>query len=108
MAREMKLKDQPLVVVVSPLKSLIADQIRECERFGLSSCKIEAGNIDSLKKECNFDVLFVSAEVFESFAAKSLLQFFSSAKQEEVTSIASSFPKAHISALLGSYTTKPL
>ncbi|KAJ7364966.1 Rad2 nuclease [Desmophyllum pertusum] len=55
---EMKLKDQPLVVVVSPLKSLIADQIRECERFGLSLCKIEAGNIDSLKKECNFDVLF--------------------------------------------------
>ncbi|KAJ7371615.1 hypothetical protein OS493_024292 [Desmophyllum pertusum] len=51
LAREMKLKDQPLVVVVSPLKSLIANQIRECERYGLSSCKTEAGNIDSLNKE---------------------------------------------------------
>ena len=41
LAEEMKMKYQPIMVVVSPLKSLIADPIRECERFGLSSCKLE-------------------------------------------------------------------
>ena len=61
---------------LSPLKSLIANQIRECGRFVLSSCKLEAENVESLKKECNFDIIIfdISPEVFESFVAKSFLQ----------------------------------
>ena len=39
-AREMK-RDQPILVVISPLKSLIADQIREFERYELSSITLE-------------------------------------------------------------------
>ena len=70
MAKEMN-KDRPVIIVISPLKSLIANQIRECGRFGLSSCKLEAENVESLKKECNFDIIFASPEVFESFVAKS-------------------------------------
>ena len=57
-------KDRPVIIVISPQKSLIADQIRECGRFGLSSCKLEAENIESLKKECNFDITYASPEVF--------------------------------------------
>ena len=62
LAKEMN-KDRP-VIIISPLKSLIEDQIRECGRFGLSSCKLEAENVESLKKECNFDIIFASPEVF--------------------------------------------
>ena len=75
MAKEMN-KDRPVIIVISPLKSLIANQIRECGRFGLSSCKLEAENFESLKKECSFDIIFASPEVFESFGAKSFLQLF--------------------------------
>ena len=50
LAKEMN-RDRPVIIVISPLKSLIADQIRECGRFGLSSCKLEAENVESLKKE---------------------------------------------------------
>ena len=39
-------KDRPLIIVISPLKSLVVDQIRECGRFGLSSCKLEAENVE--------------------------------------------------------------
>jgi len=76
MAKEMN-KDRPVIIVISPLKSLIANQIRECGRFGLSSCKLEAESVESLKKECNFDIIFASPEVFESFVAKSFLQLLS-------------------------------
>jgi superfamily II DNA helicase RecQ len=52
MAREMK-RDQLIVVLISPLKSLIADQIRECERYDLSSIKLEESSIAFiLQKEC--------------------------------------------------------
>ena len=65
LAKEMN-KDCP-VIIISPLKSLIADQIRECGRFGLSSCKLEAENVESLKKECNFDIIFaVRGQIFPS------------------------------------------
>ncbi len=73
LVREMK-KEKPILVVVSLLKSLITDQIRECERFSLSSVKLDKSNIENLRNDCSFDILFASAEVFESFAAKSLLQ----------------------------------
>ena len=63
-------KERPVIIVISPL-------IRECGRFGLSSCKLEAENVESLKKECNFDIIFASPEVFESFVAKSFLQLLS-------------------------------
>ena len=76
LAKEMN-KDRPVIIVISPLKSLIANQIRECGRFGLSSCKLEAENVESLKEECNFDIIFASPEVFESFAAKCFLQLLS-------------------------------
>ena len=55
-------KDRPVIIVIS--KSLVADQIRECGRFGLSSYKLEAENVESLKKECNFDIIFASPESF--------------------------------------------
>ena len=67
LAKEMN-KDRPVIIVISPLKSLVTDQIRECGHFGLSSCKLEAENVESLKKECNFDIIFASPEVFELFA----------------------------------------
>ena len=51
LAEEMKTKYQPVVVVVSPLKFLIADQMRKSECFGLSSHKLEAGNVDTLTRE---------------------------------------------------------
>ena len=74
MAKEMN-KDRPVIIVISPLKSLIANQIRECGRFGPSSCNLKAENVESLKKECNFHIIFASPEVSESFVAKSFLNF---------------------------------
>ena len=63
MANEMN-KEHSVSIVISPLKSLLANQIRECGRFCLSSCKLEAENVELLKKECNFDIIFASPEVF--------------------------------------------
>lgn len=70
--KERKVVEKPTAVVISPLKSLIADQMRKCRRLGLSSCKLEAANTEELRSECNFDVLFASPDVFEALAAKSL------------------------------------
>ena len=64
----------PVVVVISPLNALISDQIRECERLSLKAVKLEASNVEALRKECEYDVVFSSAEVLESFPAKTFLQ----------------------------------
>ena len=64
LAEKRKTKYQPIVVVVLPLKSLIADQMRNSECFGLSSCKLETENIDTLTREFNSPLLFASAKVF--------------------------------------------
>lgn len=32
----------PIVVVISPLNSLIADQIGSCEKLGIKACKVDA------------------------------------------------------------------
>ena len=66
----------PIVFVISPLNALICDQIRECQRVGLNAVKLEASNIEELRKECKYNVpgIFSSAEVLESFSAKMFLQ----------------------------------
>ena len=68
----------PIVFVISPLNALICDQIRECQRVGLNAVKLEASNIEELRKECKYNVIFSSAEVLESFSAKMFLQFLGS------------------------------
>lgn len=74
-AKEVESCVNPIVFVISPLNALICDQIRECERVGLNAMKLEASNIEELRKECKYNVIFSSAEVLESFsAAKMFLQ----------------------------------
>lgn len=69
-----QLNYHPVIVVVSPLNALIADQIKECKRFGLLGYKLEGSNIETLHKGCKYNVLFSSPEILESLEAKVLLQ----------------------------------
>ena len=63
---ELKSLAEPVVLVVSPLKSLISDQIMECKNFSLKACHLEASLISELSIR--------SPEVLELLPAKKLLQ----------------------------------
>lgn len=65
---------EPVVLVVSPLNSLISDQIRECQRLGLKACQLESSLVAELSIRCDYDIIFSSPEVMESLPAKRLLQ----------------------------------
>ncbi|KAJ7335999.1 hypothetical protein OS493_013369 [Desmophyllum pertusum] len=41
-----------MLVVISPLNSLIADQISSCERMGIKACKVDMESTISLQKGC--------------------------------------------------------
>ena len=64
----------PMLVVISPLNSLIADQIISCERMGLKACKVELETTATLQKACDYQLLYSSPEIFESEDARKLLQ----------------------------------
>ena len=42
---------------------------KECEKLELTFAKLEAGNIESFRKDCKCDVIFASAEVMEIHSA---------------------------------------
>ena len=53
-------KERPILLVISPLVSIIKDQIVEVEALGLSGCNLtETGNFEDLQ---NVRVIFSSAE----------------------------------------------
>ena len=54
-----------MLVVMSPLNSLIADQIISCERMGLKACKGEM-ETTTLQKACDYQLLYSNPEIFES------------------------------------------
>ena len=64
----------PVIFVVSPLNALIRDQIKECEKLELTCAKLEAGNIESFRKDCKCDVIFASAGVMEIHSARLLME----------------------------------
>ena len=64
----------PVIFVVSPLNALIRDQIKECEKLELTCAKLEAGNIESFRKDCKCDVIFASTEVMEIHSARLLME----------------------------------
>ena len=72
--KEMKLNCRHVIVVVSSLNALIADQIKEGERFGMLGFKLESSNIETLHNECKYEIMFSSPEVLKSFPTKILLQ----------------------------------
>ena len=43
-----------IVVVISPLNALIADQTGSCEKLGIRACKVDSESVDRLKKACEF------------------------------------------------------
>lgn len=63
-----------MLIVISPLNSLISDQVASCESMGLKACKLEQTNAVDLQRECGFDMLYASPEVFDSEDAKKVLQ----------------------------------
>ena len=67
----------PIVVVISPLNSLIADQIGSCEKLGIKACKVDSESVDRLKEACEFAVLYASPETFDDQEARTLLQQYS-------------------------------
>jgi len=72
-AKEMAAKGQgntsPVIVVVSPLNSLMADQIHSCESLGLSAIKLES-NPDEHPMT---DIVFVSPEKLNDLSTKKWL-----------------------------------
>ena len=64
----------PVVVVISPLNSLIADQIGSCEKLGIKACKVDSESLDRLKEACKFEILYASPEIFDDLEARTLLQ----------------------------------
>lgn len=55
-----KFPDTPIMVVISPLNSLIQDQITSCKRTGIKACKVEVENSTSLLEVCDYNILFAS------------------------------------------------
>ena len=64
----------PVIFVVSPLNAPIRDQIKECEKLELTCAKLEAGNIESFRKDCKCNVIFASVEVMEIHSARLLME----------------------------------
>ena len=67
------LPSNPLVVVVSPLNALIADQRESCQRLKLKAVEMERellDNDDTLKELKNAEVLFCSPETLENIRSK--------------------------------------
>ncbi|KXJ27531.1 ATP-dependent DNA helicase Q-like 1 [Exaiptasia diaphana] len=62
-------ESSPVIVVVCPLNSLIADQIRSCEALGLSAVKLES----SLEDTDKTDIVFVSPEKLDELETKKWL-----------------------------------
>ena len=58
---------EPMLFVVSPLNSLISDQINSCERMGINACKVDSESTISLQKRCDYQLLCASPEVFDIF-----------------------------------------
>ena len=60
---------EPKLFVVSPLNSLISDQINSCERMGINACKVDSESTISLQKRCDYELLYMyaSPEVFDIF-----------------------------------------
>ena len=72
-ARKVKiLPSNSLVVVVSPLNALIADQRESCQRLKLKAVEMEGElfNNDTLKKLKNAEVLYYSPETLENIRSK--------------------------------------
>lgn len=69
-----KFSTEPVLVVISPLNSLIADQVRSCERMGIKACKVDVESTSSLQKECEYQILYASPEVFDNDEVRNLLQ----------------------------------
>ena len=66
----------PIVVVISPLNSLIADQIGSSEKLGIKVCKVDSESVDRLKEACEFEVLYASPEIFDDQEARMLLELY--------------------------------
>ena len=56
----------PVVVVISPQNSLIADQIGPCEKLGIKVCKVDSESLDRLKEACEFNNNFIQVSVKNS------------------------------------------
>ena len=73
-ARKVKiLPSNSLVVVVSPLNALIADQRESCQRLKLKAVEMERelfDNDDTLKELKNAEVLYCSPETLENIRSK--------------------------------------
>ena len=73
-ARKVKiLTSNPLVVVVSPLNALIADQRESCQRLKLKAAEMQRelfDNDDTLKEFENAEVLNCSPETLENIRSK--------------------------------------
>ena len=67
------LPSNPLVVVVSPLNTHIADQRESCQRLKLKAVEMERkllDNDDTLNELKNADMLYCSSETFENIQSK--------------------------------------
>lgn len=73
---ENRFPSDPMLVVISPLNSLIADQIKSCERMGLKACKVELETTAALQKGCDHQLLYASPKIFENEDARKLLQMY--------------------------------
>ena len=73
-ARKVKiLPSNPLVVVVSPLNALIANQRESCQRLQLKAVEMERelfDNYDTLNELKNAEVLYCSPETLENIRSK--------------------------------------
>ena len=66
-AKSRELCDQALTLVISPLKSIVADQLNDLKVRGYSAASLSELSSDELN-ECRFDIILSSAE--EALSAK--------------------------------------
>ena len=66
----LRIPPSPMLLVVSPLNSLISDQVSSCQNVGLTACKLEC---QCDRQTLETDVAFVSPECLVELVSKQFL-----------------------------------
>lgn len=71
-AKAMGLRENPIVVVISPLIALMEDQVREATALGISACQLDTDNAVSIRRG-TFNLVFGSPESWLSVRWRDML-----------------------------------
>ena len=69
-----KVSEVPIVLIISPLNTLIDDQIASVTKLGITACKLDASSLEDTVSLAGHEILFTSPEVLETGGARKFIQ----------------------------------